>query len=466
MWGGHFSHNPAGAFAAINPSIAVDQRLWQEDIEGSLAHAAMLAETGIISKKDAAKIYKGLKQIAAEITQGALQFSSELEDIHMNIEARLKEIIGEVAGKLHTARSRNDQVATDTRLYTRRHTQRIMQEVEKLQQALITLAKGHTHTIMPGMTHLQPAQPVSFAFYLMAYESMFARDYSRLEDALTRLNYCPLGAAALAGTSYPINREMTAKALGFSAPTSNAMDSVSDRDFALEIMAALSITAMHLSRLAEELVFFSNPLIGYITLHESFTSGSSIMPQKRNADAAELIRGKSGTIAAQFQNLLMVMKGLPLAYNKDTQEDKRPLFLALDETELCLIAMRGMIETLGVNEAAMRKACALGYLNATDLADYLVQQHKIPFREAHHITGKIVKLAEQKNIPLDDVSLKDMQRIFPELGQAVFDFIALDACMMRRNSLGGTAPKQVARAIKQAEKLLAKRHNTLTKTKE
>jgi argininosuccinate lyase len=454
MWGGHFSVGPAEAFAKINPSIEVDARLWREDIEGSIAHASMLSETGIISAKEARSLTKGLKQIAQEMAAGQFQFSAALEDIHMNIEARLKDIIGEVAGKLHTARSRNDQVATDVKLYTRRHVGRIIAVLHNLRQALIALAENHTQTIMPGMTHLQPAQPVSFAFYVMAYETMFTRDMSRLEDALIRLDTCPLGSAALAGTSYPINRKTTAKALGFTAVTTNAMDAVSDRDFALEIIAATSIIAMHLSRLAEELIFFSNPLVGYVKLDEGFTSGSSIMPQKRNADAAELIRGKTGAIAAQFQSLLTTMKALPLAYNKDMQEDKRPLFLALDETELCLSAMCGMVQTLKPQPDAMRKACALGYLNATDLADYLVQTHDLPFRKAHHITGKIVKLAEKKQVALDDLSLKQMQQIFPELTQSVFRFIALEACMKRRKSEGGTAPLQVKRQIKRAQKSL------------
>lgn len=452
MWGGHFSHAPAEVFAAINPSIDVDKRMWREDIEGSIAHATMLAECGIISKKDATSIIKGLKQIEKEITAGTFIFKTELEDIHLNIESRLKVIIGDVAGKLHTARSRNDQVATDLRLYTRRHSARILAELTSLQAALINVADAHTDTIMPGMTHLQPAQPVSFAFHLLAYVEMFGRDLTRLDDARVRMNQCPLGSGALAGTSYPVNRSLTAKALGFDAPTANAMDSVSDRDFALEIMAALSIAAMHLSRLSEELIFWSNPLCGFITLHESFTSGSSIMPQKRNADAAELVRGKTSHIASCFTGLLGTLKALPLAYNKDMQEDKRAFFLALDETEICLKVMRGMVETLSVNKSAMRSACELGYINATDLADFLVQHHGIAFREAHHITGRIVKRAEAKSLGLEALSLKEMRKEFPNLDAKVHAFIDMRACMNRRNSFGGTAPAQVKRALKKAKK--------------
>lgn len=450
LWGGHFSHGPADAFAAINPSIVVDQRMWREDIEGSIAHATMLASQRIITTKESVAIIKGLKQIAREIETGALRFSEELEDIHLNIESRLKVIIGDAAGKLHTGRSRNDQVATDLRVYARNHAGRILESLRALQASLLSRAEDHTDTIMPGMTHLQPAQPVSFAFHLLAYVAMFGRDRARLEDALVRMNASPLGSAALAGTSYPIDREKTATALGFDAACENAMDGVSDRDYALEIMAALSIISMHLSRLSEELIFWSNPLAGFITLHESFTSGSSIMPQKRNADAAELIRGKSSHIAAAFSGLLGTLKALPLAYNKDMQEDKRAFFFALDETELCLAAMRGMIDTLSVNKTAMRAACNKGYINATDLADFLVQKHGVAFREAHHITGRIVKRAEAKGVGLEDLPLADMRKEYKTLDAKVHAFIAMDACMARRNSAGGTAPKQVRAAIKTA----------------
>ncbi len=412
----------------------------------------MLAACGILTKKEATVITSGLKKIHHEIESGRFVFKTDLEDVHLNIESRLKEIIGDVAGKLHTARSRNDQVTTDLRLYLRREMEALNDALKSLQAVLIKRAEPHTDTIMPGYTHLQPAQPISFAFHLLSYVEMFGRDRTRLEDARVRLNQSPLGACALAGTSYPINRNMTAKALGFDSITASALDSVSDRDFVLEIAAALSITAMHLSRLSEELIFWSTPQIGFVRLHESFTSGSSIMPQKRNADGAELVRGKSAHIAAQFNGLISMMKGLPLAYNKDTQEDKRALFFALDETKLCLSVMTGMIETLDVNASAMRRACALGYINATDLADFLVQHHAVAFRDAHHITGKIVKRAEEKQIALEAVSLAEMRKEYKALSSAVHNFIALDACLARRTSAGGTAPVQVKRAMKEARK--------------
>lgn len=452
MWGGHYSQGPAEAFAAINPSIAVDQRLWHEDITASLAHAAMLKQCGVLSAKDEAAIRKGLGEIAAEIEAGKFTFSEALEDIHMNIEARLRERIGDAAGRLHTARSRNDQVATDLRLYVRTALQHADVSLQQLQAALLAQAEQHTGTIMPGFTHLQPAQPISFAHHLMAYVEMFGRDRTRLRDASARMNECPLGAAALAGTTYPIDRTATAKQLGFVAPMRNSLDAVSDRDYVLEVLSALSIIAMHLSRLAEEIIFWVSPLVGFVTLPENFTSGSSIMPQKRNPDAAELIRGKCGAIASQFQSLLITMKGLPLAYNKDMQEDKRPVFFALDETLLCLSAMRGMVEGLHANTDTMKRAASLGYLNATDLADYLVQRCGLPFRDAHHVTGKIVHYAEGQKIGLAQVPLKTMQSLCPAITRDVFDVLSLDACVARRNSLGGTAPAQVKKAIAAAKK--------------
>lgn len=452
IWGGHFAKGPAEAFAAINPSITVDARLWAQDIAGSLAHAHMLAKVGVLNAKELAAITRGLRQIEGEISRGELPFSEALEDIHMNIESRLKTLIGEPANKLHTARSRNDQVATDFRLFARDAAEQLGSTVQELQRALHALAAQHIHTILPGMTHLQPAQPIVLAHHLLAYIEMFARDRSRLRDAITRLNECPLGAAALAGTTYPIDRMMTAKTLGFARPMRNSLDAVSDRDYALELLSAMSVVMMHLSRLAEELIFWSNPLVGFVTLDESFTSGSSIMPQKRNADAAELVRGKAAGVAASFQTLWGTMKALPLAYNKDMQEDKRPFFFALDETLLSLKAMTGMIATLRVNETAMKHAAALGYLNATDLADHLVQAHNISFREAHHLTGKLVRLAEERGIALDDVPLKDMQKIVPSLDARVFKAIALETCIARRTSLGGTAPAQVKRALQAAAK--------------
>ena len=452
MWGGHYSASPAEAFAAINPSIAVDARLWREDIAASLAHAEMLVACGIITQKDGRAIVKGLSQIADEIAEGTLQFTAELEDIHMNIEARLRTLIGEAAGRLHTARSRNDQVATDLRLYARRVIAELDNSLQLLQQALILQAEQNIKTLMPGFTHLQPAQLITFAHHLLAYVEMFGRDRTRLEDAHIRMNECPLGTAALAGTPYPINRAMTSENLGFDEPMRNSLDAVSDRDYVLELLSAFAITAMHLSRLSEEMIFWVSPLIGFVALPETFTSGSSIMPQKRNPDAAELVRGKCGAIAAQFQSLLITMKGLPLAYNKDMQEDKRPFFFAADELNLCLSAMRGMVEGMQAKPDIMRKAAALGYLNATDLADYLVTACGIAFRDAHHLTGKIVKLAETSGITLEEVPLKAMQKICPKITRDVFAAIALDTCVARRNSQGGTAPAQVKRALAEAKK--------------
>jgi argininosuccinate lyase len=453
MWGGHYVQGPAEAFAAINPSIAVDERLWREDIAASLAHAEMLVSCGIISQKDGRAIVKGLSQIADEIAAGKLAFTAALEDIHMNIESRLKTLIGDAAGRLHTARSRNDQVATDLRLYARRIVAELDSSLQQLQAALLTQAEANTETLMPGFTHLQPAQPICFAHHLLAYVEMFGRDRTRLEDCAVRMNECPLGAAALAGTTFPIDRDMTSQSLGFDAPMRNSLDAVSDRDYVLELLSAFSIISVHLSRLSEEIIFWLSPLVGFVTLPEAFTSGSSIMPQKRNPDAAELIRGKSGAIASQFTSLMLTMKGLPLAYNKDMQEDKRPLFFAFDELGLCLSAMRGMVEGLKAQPKAMRAAAARGYLNATDLADYLVARCNVAFRDAHHLTGKMVKLAETKGVTLEELPLKAMQSICPGITKDVFKAIALDACVARRTSLGGTAPAKVKTAIREARKL-------------
>ncbi|MFN7185836.1 MAG: argininosuccinate lyase [Alphaproteobacteria bacterium] len=452
LWGGHFSAGPAAAFAAINPSIDVDQRLYREDIQGSLAHVAMLAAQKIISAKEAAAISRGLKQIQAEIESGKFTFTPALEDIHLHIEARLTDLIGVVAGKLHTARSRNDQVATDLRLYSRHALASIDTALRDLQAALIKQAETHAATIMPGMTHLQPAQPIVFGHHLMAYVEMFQRDRTRLEDAAVRLNESPLGTAALAGTTYPIDRQMTARALGFAAPMRNSLDAVSDRDYVIEILAALSLVAMHLSRMAEEMIFWSNPLVGFIRLSDAFTSGSSIMPQKRNPDAAELIRGKSGGIIGALSALLITMKSLPLAYNKDMQEDKRAYFHALDETLLMLSAMTGMVADMRVNKIAMRRAASLGYLNATDLADWLVQRLNLPFRDAHHVSGKLVKLAETKAVGLEDLSLKEMQSVHPKITHDIYQALALDKVVARRESEGGTAPTRVRAAIQAAKK--------------
>jgi argininosuccinate lyase len=452
MWGGHFSQGPAEAFAAINPSIDVDKRLYREDIEGSRVHAKMLAAQKIISAKDAAAIEKGLTRILMEIESGTFTFSTALEDIHMNIESRLKSLIGDASGRLHTARSRNDQVATDLRLYARRMIAEMDVALRNLQASLLAQAEKHTHTILPGMTHLQPAQPIVFAHHLLAYVEMFQRDRTRLEDAKIRLNESPLGAAALAGTTYPIDREKTAKALGFTAPMNNSLDAVSDRDYVIELLACLSIISVHLSRLAEELIFWSNPLVGFIKMSDAFTSGSSIMPQKRNPDAAELIRGKSGAVIGALNSILVTMKSLPLAYNKDMQEDKRPFFQAIDDTLMSLRAMSGMIADMHVHANTMAKAARLGYLNATDLADWLVQKLGVAFRDAHHITGKLVQFAEKKDCALDDLALKDMRSVHKQITADVYKAITLEACVARRNSFGGTAPTHVKKAVAKAKK--------------
>ncbi len=455
MWGGHYEAGPAEAFAAINPSIAVDQRLYAEDIAGSLAHAQMLAKVGILSADELRGIERGLRQVKAEIESGDLQFSVTLEDIHMNIESRLKDIIGAAAGKLHTARSRNDQVATDLRLYARSLCDCLDAALKDLQAAILTQAEKNTDTVMPGLTHLQPAQPISFAHHLMAYGEMFARDRSRIADAKKRLNESPLGAAALAGTTYPIDRTMTAQALGFDHPMRNSLDAVSARDYVVELLAGFSIIATHLSRLAEELIFWTSPLIGFVKLPEHFTSGSSIMPQKRNPDAAELVRGKSGAVIGALVNMLVTLKALPLAYNKDMQEDKRPFFFAGDEVLLSLKAMTGMIAEMAPQKDAMRQACSRGYLNATDLADWLVVHAGVAFRDAHHLTGQLVKLAEAKQCGLEDLSLAEIQSVHAGITNDIFAAIAIDACVARRESFGGTAPVRVREAIAAAKKAWA-----------
>ena len=400
MWGGRFASSPAAIMEEINASISFDKRLWRQDIAGSKAHAAMLAATGILTRAEAKKIADGLDQIAAEIESGKFKFSAKLEDIHLNVESRLKDLIGPVAGKLHTARSRNDQVATDFRLYIRDEIDTIDVLLAELELALAEKALAHAATIMPGFTHLQTAQPITFGHHLLAYVEMFARDQQRFADARARLNECPLGAAALAGTSFPIDRDKTAKALGFDRPSANSLDAVSDRDFALETLAAASIAAMHLSRLGEEIVLWVSPQFGFATLSDKFSTGSSIMPQKRNPDAAELIRAKSGRIAGAFAGLLMVMKGLPLAYAKDMQEDKEQVFAALDALKLGLAAMAGMVADLEPDPVAMEKAAGAGHSTATDLADWLVRELGLPFREAHHVTGRIVALADLKKTTL------------------------------------------------------------------
>ncbi|MFP3920999.1 MAG: argininosuccinate lyase [Dichotomicrobium sp.] len=443
MWGGRFSSAADAVMGEINASIDFDKRLYRQDIAGSMAHAHMLADCGIITRAEANEITAALDAILAEIAEGRFTFSRELEDIHMNVESRLAELIGPAAGKLHTARSRNDQVATDLRLYIRDALDAMATEITALQTALATKARDHAGDVMPGFTHLQTAQPVTFGHHLMAYVEMFARDRARLVDARGRLNESPLGAAALAGTSFPIDREQTARALGFDRPMANSLDAVSARDFVLETLAAGSILAIHLSRLAEEIVLWCSAEFGFARLSDAFTTGSSIMPQKRNPDAAELVRAKVGRIAGAFQALAMVMKGLPLAYSKDMQEDKQPAFEALDALALMLPAMTGMIGDLEPDTARMREAASRRFSTATDLADWLVRALGMPFREAHHVTGRIVRLAEKRGLSLDAVPLADMRGIEPRITADVFSVLSVDNSVASRVSFGGTAPENV-----------------------
>ncbi len=443
MWGGRFAMSPSEIMEEINASIGFDKRMAAQDIAGSKAHAAMLAARGIISAEDEKAIQSGLDRIAREIEHGEFTFSRALEDIHMNVEARLREIVGAPAGRLHTARSRNDQVATDFRLYVRAAIDGFDEGLRALQLALAKQAKANAATIMPGFTHLQPAQPVTFGHHLMAYVEMFARDRGRFADARARLNECPLGAAALAGTSFPIDRHATASSLGFDRPTANSLDSVSDRDFALETLAACAICAVHLSRIAEEFVVWTTPQFGFVTLSDRFSTGSSIMPQKRNPDAAELCRAKVGRIAGAFQSLVMVMKGLPLAYSKDMQEDKEVTFDAFDSLRLAIAAMAGMVEDLKPNPDRMRAAAGAGFSTATDLADWLVRELGLPFREAHHVTGSAVAEAEKRGVDLPDLPLDALQAIEPRITQAVYDVLGVENSVQSRTSYGGTAPQNV-----------------------
>jgi argininosuccinate lyase len=445
MWGGRFTMSPAEIMEEINASIGFDKALAPYDIRASKAHAAMLGQQGIISREDARKIVSGLDRVLAEIEKGELAFSRALEDVHMNIESRLKELIGEPAARLHTARSRNDQVATDFRLYVRAWIDGADAALATLQLALSRKAEAHSGTIMPGFTHLQPAQPVTFGHHLLAYVEMLARDRGRLADARARLNECPLGSAALAGTSFPIDRHGTARALDFDRPTANSLDAVSDRDFALETLAAAAIAAMHLSRLADEIVLWMTPQFGFIRLSDRFTTGSSIMPQKRNPDAAELARAKVGRIAAAFQSLLVVMKGLPLAYAKDMQEDKELTFDALASLQLAVAAMTGMVGDLEPDAQAMRKAAGFGFSTATDLADWLVRVPGLPFRDAHHVTGRIVAAAEAAGVPLDRLPLEAMQKIEPRISKDVFSVLSVESSVRSRRSHGGTAPQNVGK---------------------
>ncbi len=443
MWGGRFAAGPADIMREITPSIDFDKRLAGEDLAGSRAHCRMLASEGIISKDDGQKILDGLSLIEKEIADGKFVFKRELEDIHLNIEARLAELIGPAAGRLHTARSRNDQVVTDFRLWVRSACERADQGLLALQRALFAQAEKHVDTIMPGFTHMQVAQPVTFGHHMMAYVEMFGRDRGRLEDGRKRLNESPLGSAALAGTSFPIDRDATSHALGFARPMRNSMDAISARDFALEYLAACAICAVHLSRLAGELVQWSTPAFGFVKLSDAFTTGSSIMPQKRNPDAAELIRGKTGRVLGDFVALASVVKGLVLTYSTDLQEDKERVFDAADTLELCLAAMAAMVADLTAQPDKMRAACEPGYPTATDLADWVVRVLKKPFREAHHIAGAIVKLAEEKGVTLDHLPLADMQAVEPAITAEVFKVLSPEASVNSRMSLGGTAPARV-----------------------
>ncbi|TDR87138.1 argininosuccinate lyase [Enterovirga rhinocerotis] len=444
MWGGRFASGPAEIMADINASIDFDKRLATQDIRGSKAHAAMLGQTGILSAEDVEAIVAGLDRVAGEIESGEFAFSRELEDIHMNVESRLRDLIGPAAGRLHTARSRNDQVATDMKLWMRDAIDGIDAQLADLMQALAEKALAHADAVMPGFTHLQSAQPVTFGHHLLAYVEMIRRDRGRFKCARRRLNECPLGSAALAGTSFPIDRHATAEALGFTRPTANSLDAVSDRDFVLETLAACSIAAMHLSRFAEEIVLWTTPQFAFVKLSDAFTTGSSIMPQKRNPDAAELVRGKTGRIFGALQGLLVVLKGLPLAYGKDMQEDKEGAFDAIHTLSLCLAATAGMVRDMEPDRDTMRRWAGAGYATATDLADWLVRVLGLPFRDAHHVTGRIVGLASAKDVGLEELSLAEMQEVEPRITPAVFDVLGVEASVRSRTSHGGTAPDNVA----------------------
>jgi argininosuccinate lyase len=453
MWGGRFSAQPDAVMAEINASIDVDRKLFRQDITASKAHAEMLAKQGIISAQDAKKIVHGLDTILSEIAADKFEFKRSLEDIHMNVEARLADLIGPAAGRLHTARSRNDQVATDFKLWVRDTIDELDAQLLDYQRALAEKALAHAATVMPGFTHLQTAQPVTFGHHLLAYVEMTARDRGRFADARKRLNESPLGAAALAGTSFPLDRAMTAKELGFDRPAANSLDAVSDRDFALETLAAAAITGVHLSRFAEEIVIWTSALVGLVKLSDKFTTGSSIMPQKRNPDAAELVRAKAGRLIGALNALLIVMKGLPLAYQKDMQEDKAGVIDALGDLGLCLAAMTGMVRDMAPDAARMKAAAGAGYSTATDLADWLVRELKMPFREAHHVTGRIVAEAERKDVALEDLPLAAMQEVEPRITKDALKVLSVERSVASRTSLGGTAPKNV---VAQAKRWLAR----------
>ncbi|MEP9399276.1 argininosuccinate lyase [Mesorhizobium sp. KR2-14] len=456
MWGGRFASGPAAIMEAINASIDFDKKLYAQDIRGSIAHSEMLAETGIIATEDQEKIAHGLNTILKEIESGAFEFSTKLEDIHMNVEARLAELIGSAAGRLHTARSRNDQVAVDFRLWVKDELFRVADALKGLIEAFLVRAEEHAATVTPGFTHMQTAQPVTFGHHCMAYVEMFSRDLSRVRDAIERMDESPLGSAALAGTGFPIDRFRTAKALGFREPTRNSLDSVSDRDFALEFLSIAAICATHLSRLAEEIVIWSTPQFGFVRLSDSFSTGSSIMPQKKNPDAAELVRAKTGRVNGHLIGLLTVMKGLPLAYSKDMQEDKEAVFDAAETLDLMLAAMTGMVGDMTINEAAMKKAAGSGYSTATDLADWLVRTLNLPFRDAHHVTGRAVALAESKKVGLEKLALEDLQSIHAGITEDVFSVLSVQNSVKSRTSFGGTAPAEVRRQIRYWKKRIAK----------
>jgi argininosuccinate lyase len=454
-WGGRFEGGPAELMQRINASIGFDKRLWREDIAASKAHAAMLRDQGIVSEADAAAILEGLDQIAAEYERDGVPERMELEDIHMTVETRLAELIGPAAGRLHTARSRNDQVATDFRLWVRGACDETSDAVRNLERVLVGRAEEHAETIMPGFTHLQVAQPVTLGHHLMAYYEMLWRDLSRFADARARMNACPLGSAALAGTAFPIDRERTAEALGFDGATANSLDSVSDRDFALDYLSAAAQCSLHLSRLADELIVWASAPFGFVKLSDEFSTGSSIMPQKRNPDAAELVRGHSGRIVGALTSLMVTMKGLPLAYSKDMQDDKEPVFEARDLLMLSLEALAGMVETIEFVPERMRAAAASGFSTATDLADWLVREGDVPFREAHHITGRAVKAAEERGCDLADLPLDVLQSIDSRINERVFEVLGIDASVRSRTSYGGTGPERVREQIAAAKEQLS-----------
>ncbi|MEO9514279.1 MAG: argininosuccinate lyase [Paracoccaceae bacterium] len=454
MWGGRFAAGPDAIMEAINASIGFDQRMAAQDIAGSRAHAAMLAATGIISDNDAEAIREGLLTVLSEIETGNFTFSTALEDIHMNVEARLKDLIGEPAGRLHTGRSRNDQVATDFKLWVRDQFDAAEAGLIALTKALLTQAEAGADWVMPGFTHLQTAQPVTWGHHMMAYVEMFGRDISRVRDARKRMNENPLGAAALAGTSFPIDRDMTANALGFDRPAANSLDAVSDRDFALDFLSCASINAMHLSRLAEELVIWSSAQFRFVTLSDRFSTGSSIMPQKKNPDAAELIRAKIGRIFGANTALMMVMKGLPLAYSKDMQEDKEQVFDAADNWMLAMAVMDGMVGDMSANRESLAAAAGSGFSTATDLADWLVRVLGMPFRDAHHVTGRIVALAESKGCDLPDLNLDDLKSVHDGINSDIFEVLGVDNSVASRTSYGGTSPARVREQVARWKEIL------------